>query len=117
MSDPALRQEAGALVARAGAGQRAFDNAMPAAERAAAQAGASGSESWIAAQQAISRLEAARAQTVEALALLDRLAVQRSALPTNPDDFRTIVDAAEKAGALATAQQDAIDRLRARIAP
>src|SRR5690349_4589885 len=81
-SDSALRARLTELLALARAGQRAFDNTYPAAEAAARAAGAAESESWIAAQERISRAEAARAETGRALADLDRLAVERSNVPT-----------------------------------
>src|SRR3954467_4490793 len=56
--DASLRARIAALLTQAHDGERAFDADLPAAERAAAHVGAEGSDSWIEAQQAISRLQA-----------------------------------------------------------
>ena len=90
---------------------------LPAARARVSGAGAAGSEGWIEAQQAISRLEAARAPTVTALAGLDRLAIERAAGPTNSDQYRILIGADETAAALAEGQQAAIDRLRGALRP
>ena len=76
--DPALAREIDRLVAEAKAGAAEFDEALPAAQAAASSAGAAGSDGWIEAQQALSRLESARARTTAAIADLDRLAVERA---------------------------------------
>ena len=114
-ADPVLAARVEELLAEAEAGQRDFAGAAPAAETAVARAGASGSESWVAAQQAVSRLQAARGGTVEALAALDRLAVERANQPTNPNDFQSVQSAIERASALAQTQSAVISRLQARL--
>ena len=82
--DPALAERIAALTGEARAGWRAFEAEAGAAERAAAASGASGSDSWLAAQQALSRLEAARGRTMAARAALDELALERQGQPTSP---------------------------------
>ena len=93
------------------AGTRAFDEAEPAAERAARSAGASGSESWVSAQQQLSRLEAARAETTTALAELDRLAATRADQATNSADYALIEQAIAELEQVAAGQQARLDRL------
>ena len=72
---------------------------------------------WVRAQQAISRLEAARHKTVSALAELDALALSRAEVPTSEADMAALTSAIAAAGDLARQQQDRIDRLRARLSP
>ena len=114
--DPALAGEIDRLLAEAEAGGSAFDSALPAAEAAAGAAGAAGSDSWIEAQQALSRLESARARTTAALADLDRLAVERTAAGTlGSGDSERLRRATEEMQALADAQADRLQRLGASL--
>jgi hypothetical protein len=69
----------------------------------------------VVAQQALSRAEAARVATTTALGTLDALAVERSAVPTNAEDFAAIRAALAEAERLARAQQQQLDALRAQI--
>jgi hypothetical protein len=109
--DPALRARLSALLGEAKAGGRDFEADAPAAERAAARAGAEGSDSWLEAQQAISRLEAARGRTGAALADLHQLSLERAAMPTSDADQAILKSAIEEAEALAGRQQERIDRI------
>ena len=111
-SDPALRARIAELVALARRGERDFDAAFGAAQAAAGRAGAQGSESWIAAQEALSRLEAARAETTRALADLDRLAIDRADRATNAEDHSALLAGIAQAEAIASGQQSRLDRLR-----
>ncbi|MDQ8754614.1 hypothetical protein RCO27_00065 [Sphingosinicella sp. LHD-64] len=113
--DAALRQRVAALQAQAAAGQRAFEGAYGAAAAAVNRAGAPESESWIVAQEALSRLEAARGATPEALAALDRLQTDRTDQPTSTDDFALIGAAIAETTRLAEAQEVRIAGLRRRI--
>jgi hypothetical protein len=114
--DPALAAGIDRLAAAATAGAAAFDSALPAAAAAAAAAGATGSDSWVEAQQAVSRLEAARAQTTAALADLDALAVERAKAGTlGPGDGERLRSAIAESQALADAQADRVARLEARL--
>jgi len=113
--DPGLRAGVEALRAEAAAGERAFEAAYPAAAAAVAAAGPPESDGWVAAQQALSRLEAARARTMRALAELDRLAVAGADRPTSAADFAAIEAAIAAAGRLATGQQQRFDGLRTRL--
>jgi hypothetical protein len=113
--DPQLGARVARLLAAARAGQAGFAAALPAANRAATRAGAAGSEAWIAAQQEISRLEAARTQTVDALAELDALAIRRSDAPVAEADYQAVLAAAEEARGLVQGQQAALERLAGQI--
>jgi hypothetical protein len=116
-ADPQLTGRIGELLAQVRQGETAFRAALPDAQRAARAAGGAGSESWIAAQQEISRLEAARAPTVTALAELDRLGIERGNMPTAGTDLQALLSANEEAGALAAAQRAEIDRLSGALSP
>jgi len=114
-SDAALRGRVAALRQRGRAGARAFDAAFPAAERATRGVGASGSDSWIAAQQAVSRLEAARGEATAALADLDRLSIDRANEPTNAQDYALIGAAMAEVEQETAERQTRIDALRSRL--
>jgi hypothetical protein len=111
-SDPQLLVRIVALLAQMREGQRSFEAALPAARSTVNRAGAAQSESWIEAQQAVSRLEAARAASVTALFDLDQLAIVRAAVPTNPDDFATLMSALDEAAAVTRRQREELERLQ-----
>src|SRR3982751_3896982 len=73
-ADPALAARIAALLAEARNGDAQFQAAVPNAEQQAASAGPAQSESWIAAQQALSALIATRAPVTKAIGDLDGLA-------------------------------------------
>ena len=110
--DPALTERVGALTREARAGWRDFEAEAGPAERAAAAAGPRGSDSWIAAQQALSRLEAARARTMAARAELEQFALEREDQPTSPADRQAIEAAIAEADAIAARQQSRLERIR-----
>ncbi|HKR25575.1 MAG TPA: hypothetical protein VJS15_09970, partial [Allosphingosinicella sp.] len=112
--DPALQVGIALLVGEARQGARSFDALYGEAARAVAGAGAEGSDSWVEAQQAISRLEAARLQTGRAAAELDELDLARADLATSADDQRALQAAIAEVGAIAADQQARIDRLSRR---
>lgn len=114
-SDPALRGRASALLAQGRAGVAAFEASETAAERATRNVGAMGSESWVSAQQQLSRLEAARAETDAALAELDGLAAARADQATNSGDYAFIEEAKAELQRIAGEQQARLDRLRSRV--
>lgn len=110
--DPALAAEVDRLLAAGTAGAAEFDRALPAAQSAAGRAGGAGSESWIEAQQALSRLESARARTTAAVADLDRLSVERTSAGTlGPGDSERLRAATEELQALADSQADRLRKL------
>jgi hypothetical protein len=117
-NDPALGARLTALLEQARRGQSAFAELLRAAQARAARAGAAGSEGWIAAQQEISRLEAARAPSVDALAELDALVLARSGDgAASADDSARVIAAAEEARRLADSQQAELDRLNGMLNP
>ena len=112
--DAALRARIAALLSQARDGERAFNADLPAAERATAHVGAEGSDSWIEAQQAISRLEAARGRTDEAAGELHQMRLARSGEPTSAADLEALDAAIEDVRALVERQQQRLDRINRR---
>lgn len=110
--DPALVGEIDRLLEAGKAGAAEFDSALPAAQAAAGAAGGEGSETWIEAQQALSRLESARARTTAAAADLDRLALERTGAGTlGSGDSERLRSAAAELQALTDAQADRLQKL------
>src|SRR5687768_6735352 len=95
--DSGLAARIADLSDQANRGQRNFDALLPSARARASAAGGMGTVSWTEAQQALSRLEAARTLTVSALADLDRLAIERAAAPTNAAQYQQLSSALESA--------------------
>jgi hypothetical protein len=116
-SDPATAARIDQLVAAAQGGDADFRKALAAAQPLAARAGAAGSESWVAAEQAASRVQAARSRTVDALADLDAIAIRLAAArpPASQADIAAAAAAAETVQALSNRHQEALDALRARL--
>ena len=83
-SDPVLRARVAALRSEADEGERSFAAALGAAEAAVSRAGASGSESWVEAQQALSRLESTRTTTSRARAKASWRPTARISPPSMP---------------------------------
>jgi hypothetical protein len=118
--DPALDAAVARLSAQADTGSKAFDKAYVTADRAArtASGAAVSSDSWVAAQQAITALESARNDSVSALASLDVLYVERSnAIADGKANGGTEeIDAARTAAlAIVDGQNDRIDALKSRL--
>lgn len=109
--DTALRGRIAALLTQAHEGERAFDADLPAAERATAHVGAQGSDGWIEAQQAISRLQASRGRTDEAASELHQLRLARSGQPSSAADLAALDAAIQEVDALAERQQRRMDRI------
>lgn len=93
-------------------GEARFDRDYEAAASAARAAGPRGSENWVVAQQAISRLEASRAQATAALADLNQLRLERADLPTSEEDQAALETAIAFGDRIAAEQQARLDRLR-----
>ena len=112
-----LRARLAQYLSDARAGDAAFRAALGPAQRAAAAAGPGRSESWIAAQQALSALEAARAATPKALSNIDAMAGAdiKAQGGIGAEDLAAIEAAAAEAGALDTRQRREIAALSARI--
>jgi hypothetical protein len=112
--DPAIRTRLATALRDAHAGERAFEADWPAAEAAARRGGAQGSDAWVEAQQDISRLEAARAQTSAAAAELHQLRQDRAVMATSSADLAAIDAAIAEIAGLADREQDRINRLNRR---
>jgi hypothetical protein len=115
--DATLAAQLGELVRAARNGDDAFDAAADEARRLAAAAGAPRTESWIAAQQALSGAVAARAPTARALGDIDALAASAVGRQGGiaPADLAAIEEAAAEVGAIDRRQAQAIDALQARL--
>lgn len=116
--EAALAEQLMTLVALGREGARAFEAEAPAAEALAAAAGPAQSESWIAAQQALSGLEGARAPTTRARGDVDSLAAERIVAKGGlvPAEMAAIDAAAAELGAVADRQARVIDAIAARLA-
>jgi hypothetical protein len=110
--DPALRARIAALLEQSRQGDQAFRNDRDAAVRAAARSGPRGSDGWIEAQMALSRLEAARGRTSDAAAELDRLRLERANQVTGEADLQAIEAAIGQVEAMLAEQQAVIESLR-----
>jgi hypothetical protein len=114
--DPQLPAKLGAFVAAGRRAQAAFDAALPAARAAVARAGGTGSDSWIEAQQALSRAETARGATANAISELDAFATAQARVrPLGPGDTQKIREATETLQNLAAEQERAVTALQARL--
>ena len=114
--DAGLPPRVAALLAQARTGSAEFDAALPEARSAAARAGAPESESWIEAQQALSRLEAASATTRKALADLDAFALaEEQVRRLSPGDIARLQEAVRSVQALADRQSEDVARIKATI--
>ena len=116
--DPALAKRLAALVGEANAAIPAFNTRLGEAERLAVAAGPATSESWIAAQQSLSRLIEQHGATTRVAAEIDALAATRLKEQRwlAPADREAIAAAGGEVGALSDAQTAAIERLRERLA-
>jgi hypothetical protein len=113
--DASLRARLAELVGQARQGMAAFNDAYGPAERMARNAGASGSDSWVEAQQALSRLEASRGETTGTASELDQLNRARADLPTSAGDQAAIDAAIADVDRLAAEQQARIRQVTALI--
>jgi hypothetical protein len=106
-----------ALVDQARGGAAAFDSAAAAAERLAAVAGAPQSESWIAAQEALTAAIAARRPTATALGDIDELGA--TALQAQgglaPNDLAAIDRAAAEVASLDQRQAERVAAIQRRL--
>lgn len=111
--NPAVASRVASLVGEAKAGESEFRAALPAASAAVRRAGAVGSDSWIEAQQAVSRAETAESRTTRALADLDRFAVdEANARALSASDLARLQAATAEVQRLAESQQAEIVRLQ-----
>ncbi|MEO6113844.1 MAG: hypothetical protein ABIP07_05290 [Sphingomicrobium sp.] len=116
--DVSLAGRLAALVAEARAAAPAFEASRAEAERLASAAGPAESDSWIAAQQALSRTGGQHGVTTRVAADIDELAATRLKAQRwiSPADREAIAAAAADVAVLSEAQAAAIERLRDRLA-
>ena len=116
--DPQLAGRLSALVGEVRSAVPAFEAREAEAVRLAAAAGPDASESWIAAEQALSRLIEQHGVTTRAAADIDALASSRLEAQRwiTPADRQAIAAAASEVAAVSARQAGAIDRLRAQLA-
>jgi hypothetical protein len=115
--DATLAGRLASLVLQARSGDAAFDGAVATAERLASSAGAPQSESWIAAQEALTAAIAARRPTSSALGDIDELgaaALQRQG-GLAPSDLRALRHAAEEVSAIDERQAQRIALIQRRL--
>ena len=116
--DPALATHLAELVAQARSSDAAFQPAAAEAQRLAEAAGGAQSETWIAAEQALSRAIASRDATVQALGDIDTLGANR--LQANaglaPNDLEAIKSAGAEVGAIDDRQARTIKAIQDRLA-
>ncbi|MCL6684349.1 hypothetical protein [Sphingomonas alba] len=118
-ADPALVSKVILYYAQAAhKGDVAFEAALPNAERMVAAAGPAQSESWIAAQQAVSALIASRAPVTEAISHLDELASSQVIANGGilPGDLEIIQAASRLASTIGDREAAVIDRLQRQLA-
>jgi hypothetical protein len=112
-----LESRLAALVGQAHSADAAFDAAASNAERLASSAGAAQSESWIAAQEALTAAIAARKPTATALGDIDNLAAV--ALQTQrgiaPNDLAAIKSAQAEVGSLDERQAARVRAIQQRL--
>ena len=116
-ADATLSAHLAALVDQAQAGDSAFAVAAAEAERLAQAAGASQSESWVVAQQALSVAQSARAPTTRALGDIDALAAnaleRQGGLP--PGNLEAIRTTASSVSAIDNRQSARIEAIESRL--
>jgi len=115
--DPALARRLADLVGLARSGDAAFRPAAAEAERLAGAAGAAHSDSWVAAQEALSRAVAARHPTAQALGDIDALGADALAEKRGlaPADLAAIKEAAAEAAAIDQRQAETIAAIQRRL--
>ena len=116
--DPALAARLDALVAEVRSGQAAFAAREAEAARLSGSAGAVSSESWVAAQQALSRLVEQFGVTTRVAADIDALASGQLEAKRwiNPADRNAIAGAASAVAAISEPQAASIARIREALA-
>ena len=113
----ALAERLSALVDASRSGNAAFDSAASEAERLAATAGAPQTEGWIAAQEALTAVIAARRPTVTALGDIDALAASTLQAQGGlaPNDLAAITRAQAEVGALDARQAARVDAIQKQL--
>lgn len=116
-ADPALSARLSELVGLVRGGVPLFEARLEEANRLAAGAGSEASESWVAAQSALSRLVEQYGVTTRAAADIDALAADRLEKQKwiAPADQAAIAATQSEAASISNRQSDAIDQLKARL--
>ena len=116
--DPTLAARLETLLSAAHSGAPAFEARAAEANRLAAGAGPMASESWVAAEQALSQLVEQYGVTTGAAADIDKLAADRldGQHWIVPADREAIAAAAAEIEAISASQAAAIDRLKDQLA-
>ena len=114
---PAIASRLAALVAEARAGEAGFDSAASQAERLAGTAGPRESESWIAAQEALTAAIAARRATTQAISDIDGLAASALQMQRGiaPNDLAAIKRAGAEVGGIDERQAERIRAIQRRL--
>lgn len=117
-ADPELVRRLSARVGEAENGVAPFEEREAEANRLVAAAGPEASESWIAAQQALSRLVEQYGVATRAAADIDALAAARLERQRwiSPADQAAIASASARVAAISDRQAAAIERLRSQLA-
>src|SRR5262249_43019284 len=117
-ADASLAAQLAGLVSDAKAGVPSFNARQADAERLAAGAGPMASESWVAAQQALSQLIEQYGVTTRAAANIDALGSDRLQRQhwIGPADQQALAAAAAEVKSISDAQAAAIDRLKDQLA-
>jgi hypothetical protein len=115
---PGLSAQLESLIAQAAAGDREFQPVADRAAQLARGAGGKESESWIAAQQALSAAVAARAPVARAVADIDALGAQRVQKlgGIGAADLAAIQAAAARVGEIDHREADVVARVQASLA-
>jgi hypothetical protein len=115
--DAALARRLAELVSQARSGDSAFRGQAETAQRLAAAAGPPQSESWIAAQQALSAAIDARAPTTTALGDIDALGADKLQAQAGlaPADLAAIRSAGDEVGVLDQRQAQVIAAIQRRL--
>ena len=115
--NPALASRLAELVTQARSGDGEFRPLAEQAERLAASAGARQSESWVAAQQALSAAVAARGPTARALGDIDGLGADRLQIQggLSPADLAAIREAGAEVGAIDQRQAALVEDVQRRL--
>ncbi|HEY0113065.1 MAG TPA: hypothetical protein VGB59_07910 [Allosphingosinicella sp.] len=113
---PEITSEIAQLTAEARRGAGEFERALPPAQSAVRRAGPAGSDSWVEAQQALSRAESARTVTTRALADLDAFAVaQTSRGGVSAADIQRLRSALAEVQRLADSQSERLRGLQSSL--
>jgi len=117
--DASKQERIAALLKQAHDGDVRFQPQAMAAEGAVERGagGAPGSEAWIAAQEAVSRVESLRTPVAQSLADLDELQIASAGAPLDPDTATALAAAYADLSAIDERQRNQVASLKGRITP